>query len=83
MTRTYNSLGRRILRLLTEEYGGERKRSVLAGIAGGEKKLKPVLGRLLRNGQVVMRRCYGGQRYGLPRKRAARTRMHSKRQPEA
>lgn len=63
------TLRTRILRVLTPEFGGERKRSVLAGIAGGEEKLRPVLGALMAEGLVRVRRCYGGQRYGLARQR--------------
>ncbi len=57
MARPYNTLGRRILRLLTEEYGGPR--------------LKPVLRRLMATGQIVMQGTTRGAVYALGKPRKA------------
>ena len=69
--RTYNTLGRRILAML--EIGGPRKRTVLQGIAGSEKRLRPVLQRLMDAGLIVIQRKRtadrGGQHYALARQR--------------
>jgi hypothetical protein len=63
--RPYETLGRRILRLLSPESGGPRKRTVLIGVAGTEKRLKPVLARLIKAGSVVLRGRKRGTVYAL------------------
>lgn len=63
--RPYNTLGRRIMAMLHPECGGPRKRTVLAGLAGGEKRLKPVLDRLIASGRIVVQSSKRGTRYAL------------------
>jgi hypothetical protein len=67
--RQYETLGRRILRLLSPEFGGPRKRTVLIGLAGSEKRLQRTLARLMAAGQVVMLGSKRGTLYGLGRQR--------------
>lgn len=67
--RPYDTLGRRILRLLSPDCGGARKRTVLVGVAGGEKRLKPVLTRLMNSGAIVMRGTKRGAVYALGKSR--------------
>lgn len=64
MTRKYETLGRRILRLLTTEYGGPRKKSVLLGL-GEPKRVERVLRRLMDARQVVMIGDKRGAKYAL------------------
>lgn len=45
------------------EEGGPRKRTVLRGIAGDEKRLAPVLSRLMNTGLVVLRGSKRGTTY--------------------
>jgi hypothetical protein len=60
MSRTYNTLGRRILAMLAE--GGPRKHTVLVGIARDEARLKSTLERLIAAGSI---RKFNHRRGGL------------------
>lgn len=68
--RPYNTLGRRILRVLAET--GPRNRHVLCGLAGGEDKLDAVLTRLRAQGLVKIVGSKRGSRYAAVRNRTAR-----------
>lgn len=60
------SLRARYLRILSQEYGGERKRSILVALANGDVKLfNKTITPLINAGLVGIRRCNGGQRYFL------------------
>jgi hypothetical protein len=63
--RRYNTLGRRILAMLAPSGGGPRKRTVLLGIAGSEKKLRRALERLIAAGRVVVKGKKRGTLYAL------------------
>jgi hypothetical protein len=64
MTRPYDTLGRRILRVLEPECGGPRKKNVLLGMAD-PKRVERVLRRLMDAGLVVMIGDKKGARYAL------------------
>lgn len=64
--RRYNTLGRRILAILAE--GGPRKKTVLVGIAGDQKRAETTLRRLIDAGLVVMVGDKRGARYGLAKR---------------
>jgi hypothetical protein len=64
MARKYDTLGRRILRVLEPANGGPRKRTVLLGLAD-PKRVERVLRRLMDAGQVVMVGDKRGARYAL------------------
>lgn len=66
--RTYNTLGRRILSVLA--VGGPRKRTVLVGLAGDEKRLRATLTRLMAAGMVRIIGSKRGTLYGLGKQRA-------------
>ncbi len=63
MSRRYNTLGRRILAVLAS--GGPRKRTVLLGLAGDEKRLRATLTRLVGAGMVVVQGTKRGTLYAL------------------
>lgn len=69
MTRRYDTLGRRILRVLEPESGGPRKKTVLLGLAD-PKRVERVLRRLMDAGLVVKVGDMKGARYGLKRRAA-------------
>lgn len=62
--RSYDTLGRRILRVLHPECGGPRKKSVLLGIADA-KRVERTLRRLMDAGLVVMVGDKKGAKYAL------------------
>ncbi len=64
MSRQYDTLGRRILRLLAPDCGGPRKKSVLLGLAD-PKRVESTLRRLIDAGLVRMIGDKRGARYGL------------------
>lgn len=64
MPRSYDTLGRRILRLLEPECGGPRKKNVLLGLAE-PRRVERTLRRLMDAGLVVMVGDRKGARYGL------------------
>jgi len=64
MARQYDTLGRRILRLLEPECGGPRRKNVLLGLAD-PKRVERTLRRLMDAGLVVMVGDKRGARYGL------------------
>lgn len=64
MARKYDTLGRRILRILRPENGGPRSKNVLRGIAD-PKRVERTLRRLMDAGQVMMVGDKRGARYAL------------------
>lgn len=64
--RPYETLGRRILRLLTLEYGGPRKRNVLRGLCPRDPdRVDRALRRLIDAGMVRMIGDRRGAKYAL------------------
>ena len=61
----------RILRLVSLEYGGPRKRNVLEALARSDKQRRQfpqIFDQLIDRGELVMVGAKRGARYGLPRR---------------